>query len=458
MLIGTKMFEYIKTTMTVRDFILNHGEIDCNPVHQRLEREPKMIGTDSPSKAQGVLGSMLMGMDIGQITIHETAAGAFQFESIDGGHRKRYIVAFYENKFPDFNTGKYYRDMTKKEKDAFLNINLSFCTYKKLKGSQVGLIFRALNETTPVNHQEMLNSHGNVPIANAVRETVRSVTGVVSTPHPLFDYTERSSDSKRNYVYVSFDNDGLRIDEMIARIFYRYYDGGGLGVSGKEELEEMYDDSSIDNAKATKLKKKVKDCLDFVLRMAVVRKSRMGNNMPQKEFVLFSRLWMSLEKEYKVFTVNDDMEFFDSINDAYSPYKLNYDDQPAELQKPSPLDSGKTIGKQFNDSLGEFRPAKSVLFPIERLLKKVNIMAVITPRDKQRCFPVKWKQAKLTEQNYLCAVSGEPITFKTSQGAHNIAWSRGGRTDYTNLSMVATHHNSKMGSMSVQEYKELIGV
>jgi hypothetical protein len=399
---------------------------------------------------------MLMGMDIGQITIHETPDGKHQYESIDGGHRKRYIVAFHQNKFPDFKTKKYFRDMTKDEKESFLNIKLSFCIYKNLEGWQVGLIFRALNETTPVNHQEMLNSYGNIPIANVIRETVRVVVGVGNVNHPLFDFTEKSTDHKKNYSCVGFDNDGLKIDEMVARVFYRYWAGGGLGVSDKDNLEEMYA-AVISDKQALNLKKKVKACLDFVQNMAAIRKTKMTNNLPQKEFVMFSRLWMYLEKEYDVFSINDDQKFFETIYDAYSPYKLNYDDQPEELQQPSPLDSGKSVGKQFNDSLGEFRPLKSVTFPIECLLNAVDILSLITPRDKQRIFPREWREAKLAEQKYRCAISGEAITMDNSQGAHNIAWSEGGKTEYTNLSMIATHHNSKMGSMSVQQYKELLG-
>ncbi len=452
------MFEYVKQNKTVREFLLEHGDIDCNPVHQRLDREPKLIGGTSASKAQGVIASMLMGMDIGQITTHELPDGSkFKFESIDGGHRKRYIVAFHQNKFPDFKTGKYFRDMSKEEKDAFLNISLTFCIYKNLEGWQVGLIFRVLNETTPVNHQEMLNSYGDLPIANAVRETVRSVVGVGNTYHQLFEYTEKSSDSKKNYSYVGFGNDGLKIDEMVARLYSRYHQGGGLGTSCDKDLEELYA-SNIDVKKALALRKKVKACLDFVFRMTEIRKTRMANGLPQKEFVLFTRLWMYLEKEYGEFSIDSDAEFFDVVYSAYSPYKLNYDDQPAELQQVSPLDSGKTIGKQFNDSLGEFRPLKSVVFPIEQLMKDVDILSVITLRDPQRIFPREWREAKLVEQDYKCAVDGSPITMSTSQGAHNIAWSDGGKTEYKNLSMVSSHHNNKMGSMSVQQYKELLGV
>jgi hypothetical protein len=450
------MNTYKKENWTISDFILRHPEIDCNPVHQRLDREPKMIGGSEPSKAQGVIRTLLKGWDINQITMHETPDGKFRYESIDGGHRKRYILAFHGNKFPDFDSGKFFRDFSKGEKDAFLGAQLTFCIYSNLKPWEVGEIFRALNESTPVNHQEMLNSHGDTPIANAIRETSRAVIGLRNNCHQLFEYSENNTDHKKKYTLVAFDNDGLRIDEMVARIFYRYYDGGGLGVSDKDDLENLYK-AEISDEEAKALKKKVKSCLDFVHSMAALRKHKMNNNLPQKEFVMFSRIWLYLEQKYGEFTINDERELFNDVYRAYSPYKLKYDDQPKALQKSSPLDSGKTIGKQFNDSLGEFRPAKSVSFPIECLLKSIDFPSLITPRDKQRIFPREWREAKLVDQDYKCAISGEIITMETSQGAHIIAWSLGGKTLYTNLAMVATHHNSKMGSMSVHEYKELLG-
>lgn len=450
------MFKFVKQTKTVRDFLLNFGDIDCNPVHQRLDRSPKLIGTTAPSKAQGIIDSMLMGIDIGQITIHETPKGKFKYESIDGGHRKRYIYAFYNNCFPDFESKKYFRDMSREEKNMFLDIELSFCVYQNLTGWQVGRIFRNLNSGAPVNHQEMLNSYGDVPMANVVRETVRTVANVNNRHHELFNYSQKNNDTKKTYSNVAFTNDGLKIDEMVARLFCLYYNGGGLGTSCDKDLEAMYK-AEIDKKSADNLKKKVKTCLDFLLLMSEVRKSNYTNGLTQKEFVMFYRLWLHLEQTYGQFKIEDYNRFFTVIYDAYSPYKVNYADQSAELQKISPLDSSKTVGKQFNDSLGEFRPINSVKFPIEQLLANVNILDIITVRDPQRIFPREWRESKLAEQNYRCAVDGTPITMKNSQGAHNIAWSEGGRTVYENLSMVSTKHNRKMGSMSLQAYRELLG-
>jgi hypothetical protein len=444
------MFSYVKTTVFVKDFIRDYHDIDCNPEHQRLPRELKLQGTKEPSKAQKIINSLLLGMDIGQLTVHLTPKGKFKKESIDGGHRKRYIYAFFQNKFSTFN-GKFFRDLSPAEQNKFLNMELTFCTYDNLTPEQVGLIFRSLNDSTPVNHQEMLNSYGSKPIAKVIRETVRTVAGVGNTFHPLFDYNQR--DDEQKFTVVGFNNDGLRIDEMVARIFYRYYAGGGLGTCCDDDLEKMYQDQ-LSMADCLKIKKKVVKCLDFVQLMAQCRRPEMKNNLPQKEFVLFSRIHMYLEEKFGDFKIPNEVEFFSLIYKAYGPYKLPYDEQPEELQETSPLSNEKTIGKQFNDSLGEHRPAKSVEFPIERIMNSINILSVIVPLDPKRIFPREWREAKIIEQNYKCAISGERINMSNSQGGHIIAWANGGRTEYSNLAMISTKHNKAMGTMSVNEYKK----
>jgi hypothetical protein len=452
------MFKFRKETMSVRDFLLMFGDIDTQPVGQRLDRDPVMIGRSKPSKAQGILNSMLMGIDVGQITIHETPEGDFKFESIDGGHRKRYIKAFFENRFPDFKTGKYFRDFDSAERDAFLNTDLTFCIYENLEGWQVGYIFRSLNETTQVNHQEMLNSYGSTPVANAIRETVRVVPGVSNSIHPLFDYTQKDGEAKKSFTKVLFDNTGLRIDEMVARLFFRYYDGGGLNTSTDKDLEDMYE-ADITQDKMDKISEKVHNNLDFVLKMADIRKKRFNSqNMPQKEFTLFYRLWLYMEETYGSFKISDYDQFFDVVYKAYAPFKIKYDQQPKRLQALSPFDSTKTIGKQFNDSLGEFDSRAHVIYPVELLLEDINLESIITVKDKLRSFPLEWREAKLAEQDFKCAVDGKPLTLESAEGGHIIAHTDGGKTTYENLAMISGYHNKKMGSLSITQYKELLGV
>lgn len=456
------MFNYRKETMTVRDFILRYSTIDTQPVSQRLDRDPILIGRSKPSKAQGIIGSMLKGVDIGQITIHELPMGyRYQFESIDGGHRKRYIKAFHENQFPDFATGKYYREMTKEEREAFLDIELTFCIYENLTGEQVGYIFRALNQTTQVNHQEMLNSYGDIPVANYIRECVRHIPHIDSKFHSLFDYSQKAGETKKKFLNINFDNKGLRIDEMVARLFYRYYDGGGLGTSTDKDLESMYASDATED-QMSKINDKVWNCLDFILKMAEVRKRRFNyQGMGSKEFTLFYRLWLYMESEYGSFKIKDAEEFFDAFSKAYAPYRRSYDQQPKELQEISPFDRTKTVGKQFNDSLAEFDSFDHVFYPVQMLLKDFDLLQVIIVKDKKRSYTLAERESKLAEQGFKCAVDGEPLTLADAEAGHIIAHDKGiydgGNSSYPNMAMIRKIYNKEMGTMSIDQYKELKG-
>jgi hypothetical protein len=445
------MYKFRKISMTINDFItLHYGQIDCNPEHQRLPRKK------NPVKAQRIIESLLNGVDIGQITIHKTPDGKFKYESIDGGHRKRYIYSFFQNKIKTL-CGRNYRDLSKEEMDKFLNTELTFCIYENLTDQQVGEIFRALNDATPVNRQETRNSYGKSHIARVIRDLVRPVEGVGNSYHKLFEYTVNDNDDQ-NFSYVGFTNEGLRIDEMVARIAYRYYAGGGLGISGDQELDAMYN-ANLSSSASKKIHDQVTKCLDFVFKMTQIRRSKVKSNgkstggLGKKDFVLFSRIYLYLEEKYKEFRITDLEGLFTAIYDASRPYRLKYKEQPPELMVISPLDKGKSIGKQYQDSLNEYRPEASVRFAVECVMKNIDILDFVIPLDISRCFTHEMKLAKLIEQNYKCAVSGETITLDNSHGAHIVAWSNGGRTNYANLAMVASKYNSEMGTMSLSQYK-----
>ena len=446
----TPKFEYYKEVWTVKHFIAEYGNIDTQPIGQRLDRDPVLIGNSKPSKAQGIINSMMMGIDIGQITIHETPDGDYDYESIDGGHRKRYIKAFIEGKFPDFKSGKLFREMSPEERTNFTDIELAFTIYKPLQGWQVGQIFRALNETTPVNHQEMLNSYGDTPIANAIRETVRVVPGVGNDIHQLFDYTQSQGSTKKNYAHVQFDNKGLRIDEMIARLFYIESAGIGLGPSTDKHLESLYESNPAD---VNKIKERVYDNLDFVLKMSNIRKRRYNRTLTQKEFVFFYRLWLYLKETYTTFKIADYENFFDTIHKDYLIFNPPYENQPVRIQGPSPFDSTKTIGKQFNDCLSEFDKDDHVYFPIRQILETVDVSTLITVKDKKRAFTTVEKEKKIAEQNYRCAIDGLPLLMQDAEAGHIEAHAHGGLTTYDNLAMIRGCHNKDMGTMSVEEYK-----
>jgi len=469
--------KFFRETITVKEYLLLYNIIDTQPVGQRLDVAPKLEGTEkTPSKAQGIISTMMKGYDIGQITIHKipkksalkpyqfdgkrisqkgtglVPADSYTFASIDGGNRKRYIYAFVNNQFRV--DGKLWVDYSQEERDDFLNYPLLFAVYVNLTPSEIGDIFRTLNKTTPVNRQETLNSYGDIAIANAVRETARLVAGINSTCHPLFDY------SVKNLAWLTFDPSRLKLDEIVARIYYRYHseDKGGIGLSAEKQLLEMYSDEDLDFKKVDNLKKKVFKTLDHVKRMAEVKKMKLNSGLGKREFELFKRVWMYMEKEFGSFKIIDDAAYFDTLKKVMDE---KFFKPVADMKEPenhvSPYNQNKTIGLQFKDTLGEYDDAERMKTCLGWFTQYLDFTQLITIKDTRRFFSKTMRESKLAEQGYKCAVDGKPLKMENAHGGHLVAHSRGGKTEFSNLVMISAKHNLDMGSMSFVLYKELNG-
>lgn len=447
-----KQYTFEVTTPTIRDFIMGkrYDEMNVNPEGQRLDTEPKLEGTSAPSKAQGIIAGFLCGLHPGNFLLNNTPKAKTKDEVIDGGHRTRYTKAFIDDKFRDFFTKKKFSELPEDVQRRFLDINLTVVQYFDLTPEDVAYIFQSTNKSTDVNHQEMLNSYNEIPVARYIREMARVVPGRNNDPHLLFETAERRG--KITYDYVSFDNLRLRIDEMVARLFYRYYDGGGLGPCDRKDLESMYNDYPSED-QMIKLNAKVKKCLDFTYRMAKAAR-RKDRKLTLKEYSIYTRLYLYLEETFGAFKC-DEKVMFEIIDRAYAPFRVKYEKQIKELQEPSPFDITKTIGKQFNDSLNEYDTRDHFAFPIEQLVKRCDLRSAITDLDTTRLFSREDRIAKLVEQGNVCAIDGLPLTLSEAEGAHVIAHTSGGRTEYDNLAMVRACYNKEMGSMSVTTYQRI---
>ena len=108
--------KFKKEVMTLRKFLNEYiGDIDCQPVGQRLDTTP------GPEKREGIIGAIIDGINIGEITICESPDNpqGFKNESIDGGHRKRYCLAYIQgrgvNRFKV--RGRYFSELSQKEQN-----------------------------------------------------------------------------------------------------------------------------------------------------------------------------------------------------------------------------------------------------------------------------------------------------------------------------------------------------
>lgn len=437
--------------------------IDTDPIGQRPSVEYSHTGTDkTPSKSQGIIASILYGADIGEISIVRNAAGeVYPFESIDGGNRKRAIIAFINNKFRIHKSvpvvgGMYFSELSKELRNAFLAYKVRLVIYSTMSNFQKGMTFRQRNYSTSVNHQEMLNSYGRTAVACFVRNTVRVVPRENNEVHDLFDHTI-SADGTPRYKYLSFANKRLDHDERVARILYLIWNGEKLDVCDKAQLEELYNEQ-ISEEELRPLANKATQCLDFMYNVAVARKRLKNGGLSQSEFTMLMRLWFFFREKYGNFKLEDPVSFYKNFDKAM----LRFTSREEKKLLKEEIKDGKDvrlIHEAFKGYMTVHTSKRKAIDSCKWLTEKAKFDPLndgsISALDTKRFFSNTDIAEKLAEQDYKCWVSGEDLTMKTAQGAHIVPYSKGGKTEWNNLVVVSAEHNRKMSDMNAYDYRDM---
>ena len=449
--------KFRKETMTVAEFLANVLPItDCNPIGQR----PPVHLDINNAKSIAIITSILRNIDLGNITLVNVILEdtPWTWESIDGGHRKRAIRDFRDGKVripdPRFPNGKTYSQLSDKERDRFNSYQLSFTLYEPLSNDVKGYIFRSLNTTSKVNDQETLNSYGDHPVANVIRQTVRMMTlsnGKSTTTHDLFEVTKSG-----NIKWVEGNNLGLKQEEWVARVYYSFYIGGKLSArTSKPHLTKMYNDNNV-NIK--QLKRKVDNFLDFVFEMAKVRKGTGGSGLGNSEKNTLLNLYLYLSESHGCdLEANDYAQWYKSFSAVYQDLLRdpkgkwqNIPDLPFESKKSS-------VSQLFDDYTRNHDSAdkqKQLVIWITNHPKWNAIYEYTLLKDRSRSFPKWMKELKLQEQNYVCYIDGLPLDWVDAEAGHIVAHAKGGLTQLDNCAMIRKSHNRDMGTMDVNEYKK----
>lgn len=444
-------------TWSVDEFLLQSGSIDMNPVGQRLETSANPIGESKPSKQQAIIASMLRKSDIGEIKIVRTPDAAYMYESVDGGHRKRAILDFILGKFPTHKTSpvgeKYFSQFTDEEREQFFSYEIRFVIFDSLTNRQKGELFRDTNNTTPVNQQETLNSYGDMPIANLIRNTARSVDD--NLPHELFEWSV-SQQGNINYRNIAFNNNRLVIDEIVARIAFLIYSGEKVNTTTYDQLTAMYDDPSLGEKEVAKIDKKLKEVLDFLLKVSIARKKVHGRGLTKGMMVMLYRLYFHFKEEYGAFKVEDYTAFFDEFYKAFTAFDLRNPTRTEIVEKNRDGSGGRLIYEAFNQHLGEHKTLYKTRNTITWMLEEMDLnKATFLVQSTKRMFSRDQIEVMLARQGYVCWVDENPLTMDEAEGAHIIAYSKGGKTEINNLVVVRAEHNRRMQDMNANDYKEI---
>src|SRR6056300_1563837 len=436
--------KFAKQTLTIKEYVDDwYSKIDCLPVGQRL---PVDVGSE---KREGIIRSILLGIDIGQITLVEIlTSNIYEHESVDGGHRKRYIWDYIRNKFTV--DGKYFNELDEKTKEAFYNYEIVFSIYEPLDVYTKGYIFRALNETTDVNHQEMLNSYGDTPIANYIRELVRIVAGVNNSIHELFESSLVNKNKEQKFKYLEFNNHRLKVEEMVARIVYRYTQEKLLGASSDDDLENMYEDEQLD---IDSLKRKVKEHFNFLLHCANAKKQLEQRGLTQQDFKMLSFLYHYMIDTYGKFRVDNFIPFIKAYRKSMSLLNDN-DGKYGNIKIDLEFDNtARMISEAFTKYLGAPHHDKKIKQTVTWLLQELDIREYVILQDVKRAYTQKEKLDQLALQDYKCAITGNDLKYEDAEAAHIISHHNGGMSTRDNMVMIERKHNRAMGTMNLNDYK-----
>jgi hypothetical protein len=453
---------------------ISKTRIDCDPVGQRPDIE-------SMSKRQGIIDTVFRGYDFGELKLRTIPEGEYKYRSIDGGHRKRAIRDYINNRFKTGkNTvcyvngveysigGKYFKDLPSEVKEQFLNYKMRFTIYgEEMNDEQAGETFRRTNISTDVNWQEMLNSYEDNLVAQFIRELCRPIRGLNNQYHSLFEYTLISPE-KRKQAWFQSASTRLRDDEFATRFLTMLTKSdktpNWLTCSNRENEKtfiRLGDSIKGEWVKDPKLAKRqqnmVIDALNFMLDYAQAKKRNSRQLMSVQEFTMVSRFYVYLIKTFgkNGFKVKDYDNLYLAIRGSMDRF-VGKDD--TDLREDTHKDNKgvRTVTECFRQYLtvhdDQVRSEQSVKW----LLEEMDIDDCgITFLDPVRLFPNEIVEQVLRKQNYKCWVTGMPLSIKDAAGAHVIAWSEGGRTSIENCVVCHKDENGRMNSMDADLYRQI---
>jgi len=456
---------------------LSTEKIDCDPIGQRPDVE-------SLEKTQGILDTIFRGYDFGELKLRELSAEkqsleGFKYRSVDGGHRKRAIRLFIQNKCKlgkDSVTyvngeevyigGKYYKELSPEIKEGFGNYMMRFTIYdENMTDAQAGETFRRTNITTDVNHQEMLNSYEDNLVAKFVREISRPIRGLNNSYHDLFEYKSLDPEDRKQYWFQKASK-RLRDDEYVTRfltMLVKNQKSTNWLTCSFSEMEktfiELGDPKTGSWARDTKLakqnQKSVIEALDFMLDYARAKKTYSKQLLGGQEFIIVSRLYVYFIRTFgkNGFKVKDWEEFYLSVRSAMDRF-LGKDERNLRTDTHKDSKGLRMVCECFRQYLTVHNDQERAQKSVQWLLEEIDIdNCGVVFLDPVRCFPPEMIEQVLRQQDYKCWVTGEPLSIQNAVGGHILAWSDGGKTNIDNCMVCSKEENERMNSMEANMYK-----
>jgi hypothetical protein len=453
---------------------ISDNRIDCDPVGQRPDVE-------SMSKRQGIIDTVLRGYDFGELKLRTILFGEYHYRSIDGGHRKRSIRDYIDNKYKTNRKticvvdgveyrvgGMYYKDLPIEVKKQFNSYKIRFTVYgEEMNDEQAGEIFRRTNITTDVNHQEMLNSYEDNLVAKFVREISRPIRGLNNEYHDLFEYRDMTPESRKQYWFQSAST-RLRDDEFVTRLLTMLTksskDMNWLTCSNRE-TEKVFvkfgDNTSgswVNNPQESKRQQKlVVESLDFILNYAKAKKTNSRQLLSTQEFTIVSRLYVYLVRTFgrNGFRIDDWSNLYSSVRSAMDRF-VGKDENNLRMDTHKDDKGVRLVCECFRQYLTVHDDQARSENSVKWLLEEMDIdNSGIVFLDSFRVFPSEMVEQVWRQQGMKCWVTGKTLDIKDAVGGHIIAHSIGGKSTIDNCMVCHRDENTRMGSMDAILYSQI---
>ena len=426
------------------------GKLNPDPIGQR---PPTSQGH---AKSEEIIKSLLLNIGIGMITLRDISEDdemqkiypGVRYLVIDGGHRIRALVKFYQNKF-SVNKKKF-KELNVDLNDFTVALDITTCTSQEAIEK-----FRNLNQTTPVNPMEMLMCDDQSEICRAVRSLTRYYAEYKNEAHELFETAFDKHGVEKSKFFDMAPNHRRKWDEYVFLGVVKANGGGNVdaGISKfYQAVEQEYNGNNIATKTVMKI---VERFLDDAAGFAYARKPYKLNT---DIFAAFQLVWFALYAKNKQFKVDDYQKFYESFMAAYSLLTGNadttYNNKTISFRNETHLIKEFVRKNMTNFADGEVQKEVAKYFFAE-LGDDPSVYGVVF-RDAKRSLTTSEREEKLALQGFKCAIDGEPLRLEDSVWGHDTAWAQGG--ELMDGAVIRKTHNRDMGTTTLDEYRMILNM
>lgn len=423
------------------------NQVNPDPITQR----PQVPDVNKPKKIiealinDGTFGAGIILRDIRNDEEAQKLYPKVSYLVIDGGHRTRSLVKFYQNELVVKDVDGNNVSITDKD---IVNLNLDeehiSVTIYTCTSEQARDIFRSVNKVTQTNFMEDVMADEISMPCRKTREFVRQYSEYSNQPHKVFSFIKNKSN---NDVPVYFDGDVNPRNKWMEYVMMAIIKAStrfkiSNPSAGEQEILELSKQEEVSKSQLDTVKK----FFDDVIKVSDVRQQKFN----PKVYGLLQLVWFGLFAENNNFVISDYKKFTHKLMERFVALTDTKKDEVITIENKPQI---KT--KWFYKNLTSFGTGKTQRQCFNMFMEDVSVEDLgVTFRDANRSISRNDREKELIKQEYKCFIDNDPLTLDDSVWGHDIDWASGGST--LDGKVIRKSHNQRMGQLTIEEYRNTL--